>query len=1069
MIRSRNFERRFATAVIASVVVLLSFASAAQAIERISVLPGFNGPVNAISEPDSNGTRYLGGDFTLFQPWDTGGGALTSNTSGAVDPSFPKVNGPIYATAADGSGGFYIGGSFNCIGPNTSGSCGGPDDVDRRNAAHINANGSVDLDWNPNVDNAVRAIALSGSTVYLGGYFTTVDSVPGLDKTRNRAAAVDATTGIATSWNPNLNSAVLAMAVSGSSVYLGGGFTCIGGPDAGGCDDAGEVVRNRAAAVDATTGIATDWDPNLSSAVLAMAVSGSTVYLGGYFRTVGGTTRNYAAAVRTGSRTAPGEGTCLDNYNTADCLTSWNPDLDGSVHAIAVSGSNVYLGGGFTTVDSVPGLDKTRNRAAAVDATTGVATSWNPNLNSAVFAIGVSGSTVYLGGGFTCIGGPDADRNCDGAGEVVRNIAAAVNATTGIATSWNPDLDDYVFAIGVSGSNVYLGGQFSTVGGTARNFAAAVGTDGTLTDWNPGLNGSVRAIGVLESTVYLGGYFSTVGGTTRNYAAAVNAAGNLTAWNPGLNGGVSAIGVSGSNVYLGGDFTTVGVTTRNRAAAVDATTGIATDWNPNLNNAVRAMALSGSTVYLGGYFTTVDSVPGLDKTRNRAAAVNAATGIATSWNPNLNSAVLAIAVSGSNVYLGGEFEIVSGIAHNYAAQVGNTDGSPTDWNPGLYYDGGEEGAGSVNAIALSGNNIYLGGYFTEANESSETRNYAAAVNNTNGDVTGWNPDPSDAVFAIAVSGSTVYLGGYFTRVGPTTRFRSAAVGTNGTLLPPWPGPLATDAVLSVSKSGSGSGTVASSPAGIDCGTTCSTPFASGTSVTLTASPTTGSSFTGWSGSGCSGTSTCTVTMSEARAVNAEFAVVPPGSFNLAVTKSGTGAGTVSSSPAGIDCGSDCSETLADGSSVTLTAAPAAGSSFTGWSGAGCSGKSTCTVVMSEARAVDAKFTKKPSNVFPTPKVKAGGSALSSSVRVPGPGTITQRVTRSSTVAAVLTVCKTSRKATKAGWVKLTCKLSAATRAALRQRSLRVSVKTTFTPTGGLPASKTQVVTLKSQRPPPYTG
>ncbi len=203
-------------------------------------------------------------------------------------------------------------------------------------------------------------------------------------------------------------------------------------------------------------------------------------------------------------------------------------------------------------------------------------------------------------------------------------------------------------------------------------------------------------------------------------------------------------------------------------------------------------------------------------------------------------------------------------------------------------------------------------------------------------------------------------------------------------------------------------------------------------------------------------------------------VAPPGSFNLAVSKSGTGAGTVTSSPAGINCGSDCSETLVAGTSVTLTAAPASGSTFTAWSGAGCSGTSTCTVVMSEARAVAAQFTAnapppKPSNVFPTPKVKAGANALSSSVRVPGPGTLTQRVTRNRTAAAVLTVCKTSAKATKAGWVKLTCKLSAATRTALRQRSLRVRVKTTFTPTGGLPASKTQVVTLKSQRPPPYTG
>ncbi len=275
--------------------------------------------------------------------------------------------------------------------------------------------------------------------------------------------------------------------------------------------------------------------------------------------------------------------------------------------------------------------------------------------------------------------------------------------------------------------------------------------------------------------------------------------------------------------------------------------------------------------------------------------------------------------------------------------------------------------------------------------------------------------------------------------------------------------------LTLTKSGAGSGSVSSGPAGIDCGPVCSYPFSLSTSVTLTATPASGSSFTGWSGAGCSGTSTCAVTMSEARAVDAEFAVVPPGSFNLMVSKSGTGAGTVTSSPAGIDCGADCSETLVDGSSVTLTATPAAGSSFTGWSGAGCSGKSTCTVVMSEARAVDAKFTKLPSNLFEVRSVKAGVKALTSIVFVPGPGKLTQRVTRSSTTAAVLIVCKTSAKVTKAGTVKLTCKLNSATRAALLQRSLRVSVKTTFTPTGGLSASKTQAVALKSQRPPPYTG
>ncbi len=1017
MVCSRKFERRFATAVVASGVVLLMFASVAQAIDRISVLPGFNAPVNAISEPDSNGTRYLGGNFTAFNPWDTGNGALVGASSGDVNLSFPKVNGVINATAADGSGGFYIGGDFTCIGPNTSGSCDGTDDVVRNRAAHINANGSVDLSWNPNLDDDVFAIGVSGSSVYLGGFFTTAGGTA-----RNRAAAVGTDGTLSTSWNPNVNGSVYAIGVSGDNVYLGGAFTTVG-----------VTARNRAAAVDATTGVATDWNPNLNNDVFAIALSGSNVYLGGFFTTAGVTARNHAAAVDA----------------TTGVATSWDPNLNEEVFAIALSGSNVYLGGEFTTVGGTA-----RNYAAAVD-TAGTLTSWNPDVNSTVYAIGVSGSNVYLGGEFTTVGG------------IARNRAAAVTTDgAGTLTSWNPNLNEDVRAIGVSGSNVYLGGWFTTVGGIAHNRAAAVGTNGTLDpSWNPNVNNNVRAIELSGSNVYLGGWFTTVGGIARNRAAAVTTggAGTLSSWNPNVNGLVDAIAVSGSNVYLGGQFTTVGGTTRNYVAAVGTDGTLDLAWDPDLDYlmtySVNAIGVSGSTVYLGGFFDRVGGIA-----RNGAAAVDATTGVATAWDPNpiaagdLGGGVRAIELSGSNVYLGGDFITVGGQSRSRAAAVDNTNGTLTSWNPNLN--------SNVDAIAVSGSNVYLGGPFTTV--GGTTRNYVAAVGTDGTLDLAWNPNLNGSVNAIGVSGSTVYLGGDFTTVGGIARNYSAAVGTDGTLLGEWP-TLLPPMLLSVTKSGSGSGMVASSPAGIDCGATCSTTFASGTSVTLTATPVTGSSLTGWSGAGCSGTSTCTVVMSEARAVNAEFAVVPPGSFNLAVSKSGTGGGTVTSSPAGIDCGSDCSETLVDGSSVTLTASPAAGSSFAAWSGAGCSGKSTCTVVMSEAKAVDAKFTKKPSNVFPTPTVKAGASALSSSVRVRGPGTITQRVTRSSNLAAVLTVCKTSGKATKAGWVKLSCKLSAATRAALRKRSLRVSMKTTFTPTGGLPASKTQVVTLKSQRPPPYTG
>jgi uncharacterized delta-60 repeat protein len=159
----------------------------------------------------------------------------------------------------------------------------------------------------------------------------------------------------------------------------------------------------------------------------------------------------------------------------------------------------------------------------------------------------------------------------------------------------------------------------------------------------------------------------------------------------------------------------------------------------------------------------------------------------------------------------------------------------------------------------------------------------------------------------------------------------------------------TNKTLTLTKAGSGTGTVNSSPAGISCGSTCAHAFRHGTAVKLTATPSPGSSFLGWSGA-CSGTGTCTLTMSANRAATARFET----NKTLTLTKAGIGTGTVSSSPAGISCGSTCAHAFRYGTAVTLSATASAGSSFTGWSGA-CSGTGSCTLTMSAARSVTATF------------------------------------------------------------------------------------------------------------------
>jgi len=169
------------------------------------------------------------------------------------------------------------------------------------------------------------------------------------------------------------------------------------------------------------------------------------------------------------------------------------------------------------------------------------------------------------------------------------------------------------------------------------------------------------------------------------------------------------------------------------------------------------------------------------------------------------------------------------------------------------------------------------------------------------------------------------------------------------------GSVATGLALTVSVGGTGQGTVSSSPGGISCSPNCVATYPSGVVVALAAAAGSGSMFGGWSGGGCAGTDPCTLTGNAPVTVGATFTAVPPASYTLAVAKSGPG--TVTSGPAGINCGSDCSESYARGTAVTLTATPANGARFLGWSGGGCSGTGTCSVTVSMDTSITAAFTK----------------------------------------------------------------------------------------------------------------
>jgi len=168
--------------------------------------------------------------------------------------------------------------------------------------------------------------------------------------------------------------------------------------------------------------------------------------------------------------------------------------------------------------------------------------------------------------------------------------------------------------------------------------------------------------------------------------------------------------------------------------------------------------------------------------------------------------------------------------------------------------------------------------------------------------------------------------------------------------------------VSAATTGTGTGTVSSSdPLGAiqgcgGTGGTCSGSYEEGSAVELVASPTGHSSFTGWTGDCTNDSGTCEVVVEGTPEVTAHFTA----QHAVNVKKAGTGAGSVSSQPLGLECGGVCLGYFTDGDTITLSATPAGHSTFTGWSGEGCTGTGTCEVEIGGAtKTVTANFVHDP--------------------------------------------------------------------------------------------------------------
>jgi hypothetical protein len=308
------------------------------------------------------------------------------------------------------------------------------------------------------------------------------------------------------------------------------------------------------------------------------------------------------------------------------------PGINGPVNAIAVSGSDVYVGGSFTTTGSTSAF-----RIAKWDGS-----AWSAlgsGLNDVVYAIAVApnGTDVYVGGAFTLAGGISAVRIAKWDG----------SAWSALGTGAAGD----VLAIAVDGSEVYAGGAFTSAGGIAA-LRIAKWDGGAWSALGTGLSDNVYAVAAYEGDVIVGGAFTSAGGAGALYIAGWNGS-SWSSISNSVSAPVYALTVAGGELYVGGEFTAAGGSAAFRIASWDGS-----NWSTlgsGLDGTVRSIFVGGSYLYAGGLFTQAGG----------SSAFRIATWDGGDWynlGAGTNDAVLAVAGGADGLNVGGSFTQAGGVS-----------------------------------------------------------------------------------------------------------------------------------------------------------------------------------------------------------------------------------------------------------------------------------------------------------------------------------------------------------------------------------------------------------------------
>lgn len=650
--------------------------------------------------------------------------------------------------------------------------------------------------YNPNANDRVISMAVQpDGKVVVGGAFNAINGT-----TRSHIARLHADGTPDAGFDPGVgaNDWVYSLAVQpDGKLLMGGDFTAFNGSP-----------RSRIARLNADGSVDAAFHPVVDGRVYHLTVQpDGKVLIAGLFTNVNGSPRNRIARLNAdGSLDAsfdPGTGANggvlslalqpdgkvvvaglftlfngsahtrvvrLNANGATDAGFHAGTGADREVYSLALQpDGKVLMAGFFTDVNSTP-----RNRVARLNANGALDASFNPGngADGGVYRLAVQpDGKVLIGGEFTSVNG------------TARNRIARLNLDGTLDTSFNPGTgaNDMVFGLAVQpDGKVLAGGLFTTFNGSARNHMARLNADGALeTSLNAAVSSFVYSLALQsDDKILLGGGFTTINGTTRDHIARLHADGTLDAgFAPGTNPGSFVTGLavqSDGKVVVGGDFNKVNGTTRNRIARLHADGTLDTSFNPAANSTVQSLTVqSDGKTLVAGSFTTINTI-----SHQHIARLNADGTLDSSFNPGTVGDVLSVAVQpDGKILLGGGFTQVNGTVRNDIARL-NADGSlDTGFDPGLGADG------SVYSVVVQPDGkVLVGGNFTKINGTA--RNNIARLN-ADGSLDGsFNPGTgADSwVFSLALQpDGKVLMGGLFTLVNGNSRNRIARLNADGSL------------------------------------------------------------------------------------------------------------------------------------------------------------------------------------------------------------------------------------------------------------------------------------------------